>query len=437
MEKKYLMGLLLGACALMPAAAQDSPPVALEVTSLCDTVCHEPARVVLLVGNKAVKDEIMKMFYDTRSLHFQDPRAPRFLFIDQKGRAALGIGGYVKGTMSYDFNGISDSKDFIPFDIPAPSNPAERSQFQMDASTTRIFLKLVGNNNLMGKYMAYIETDFRGGNSNSLRLRQAYIKMRHVQAGLAWSTFVDAVAGPPTIDYQGPNGEVSVRNVMLQYFGNIGSRWSYAVAAEAPSVSYTTVNAKSSYIKQRMPDIPLYLQYGWNENNNHIRVSGLFRGLSYRNLVTHKNLMKLGWAVQLTGLANITPKLLFYYEGVYGRGYGEYVDDLSGNGVDLIPDARREGDMKAPESWGVVGGLQYNFTPSLFISASYSQCRLYGAETLGPQGYKYGQSFVGNIFYNLTKDCQIGAEYLFGRRVNQNEQKGSANRLNAMIQYNF
>lgn len=93
--------------------------------------------------------------------------------------------------------------------------------------------------------------------------------------------------------------------------------------------------------------------------------------------------------------------------------------------------------MKAPESWGVVGGLQYNFTPSLFISASYSQCRLYGAETLGPQGYKYGQYIVGNIFYNLTKDCQIGAEYLFGRRVNQNEQKGSANRLNAMIQYNF
>lgn len=105
----------------------------------------------------------MAMFYDTRLLHFQDPRAPRFLLIDRKGRAALGIGGYVKATASYDFDGALPNRDFVTYDIPVPRNPAERNQYQMDASTTRLFLKLVGANSVLGKYTVYVESDFRGG----------------------------------------------------------------------------------------------------------------------------------------------------------------------------------------------------------------------------------------------------------------------------------
>ena len=42
-----------------------------------------------------------------------------------------------------------------------------------------------------------------------------------------------------------------------------------------------------------------------------------------------------------------------------------------------------------------------------------------------------------NAFYNLTPDCSIGLEYLYGRRSNMNREDGQANRINAMIQYNF
>lgn len=72
---------------------------------VCQGPSQSPARVILLWGETPPNDELMAMFYDTRLLHFQDPRAPRFLLIDRKGRAALGIGGYVKATASYDFGG--------------------------------------------------------------------------------------------------------------------------------------------------------------------------------------------------------------------------------------------------------------------------------------------------------------------------------------------
>ena len=50
---------------------------------------------------------------------------------------------------------------------------------------------------------------------------------------------------------------------------------------------------------------------------------------------------------------------------------------------------------------------------------------------------EHAQYIVGNAFYNLTPDCSIGLEYLYGRRSNMNREDGQANRINAMIQYNF
>ena len=41
-------------------------------------------RIVFLWGGNAANSELIGMFYDTRQLHFQDPRAPRFLLVDRK-----------------------------------------------------------------------------------------------------------------------------------------------------------------------------------------------------------------------------------------------------------------------------------------------------------------------------------------------------------------
>ena len=410
-----------------------------------DSVYHAPSSVVVLYDTRPIfprRNPAMPVGNPPTDLflrmerQFQDPRAPRFILINRKGTAALGIGGYVKGSISVDFRGMADSKDFITYTIPTPNNPAQNGQFQMDASTSRLFLSLVGNNRIMGNYTVYLESNFRGGNGNyTLQLRQAFIDMRSVKAGLAWSTFTDVAACPPTIDFQGPCGLVSARNVMLQYHPSLGKHWSMAVAVEAPSATMTTRSQQSEYITQRMPDIPLYLQYGWDETNSHVRVSGILRGLSYRNLLAEKNKMKLGWGVQLSGVANISHWLTIYGDAVYGNGIEEYINDLGGYGFDLVP-AASAGSLTAPAVWGATGGVQVNISPRMFASASYSQCRMYDGE-LNAQTYRYAQYVVGNLFYNITKDCQIGIEYLYGRRVDRDDTSGHANRLNAAIQYNF
>jgi len=43
----------------------------------------------------------------------------------------------------------------------------------------------------------------------------------------------------------------------------------------------------------------------------------------------------------------------------------------------------------------------------------------------------------GTIFWNPIEYFQVGLEYTWGQRINVNKDNGSANRIAAMIQYNF
>lgn len=429
--KKNLLSLVLLAmsCAVFTAASTVVDSVFTPTAVVASGEYNEPR-------NNSY--EVMKAMYEANGLHFQDPRAPRFLFLDRKGRVALGIGGYVKGTMSVDMGGISDSPDFVVNKIPTPPQPDMRNQFQMDASTSRLFFKLVGRNTAVGDFSIYIETDFRGTTAGyyGMQLRKAYVQLWRLRIGRAWSTFTDVVTIPPTIDNQGPCGNTISMNTMLQYVQPIGNHWSTAIAVEAAPVTYTTQQTYNRYINPRVPDIPSYVQYQWNDGNSHIRWSNLLRVLSYRNLVTDENKYVAGWATQLSSVIEASSHFTIYLQGSYGKGYATYLNDLGGNGFDLIP-GETDGVLVAPYAMGIVGGVKYSINHAIFVSAAYSRCCLYDEPSLASTAYHYGQYVVANAFYTPFNNCQIGLEYLYGNRRNYNGDSGDAHRINAMIQYNF
>ncbi|MDE6489523.1 MAG: hypothetical protein K2L49_00005, partial [Muribaculaceae bacterium] len=213
-----------------------------------------PERSIIVTGDRSnVSPEIVAILYSRENLDFHDPQAPRFLFLDREGKAMLGIGGYVKGTMSYDFDGAVDATGFETYDIPVPSNHAMRNAYRMDASHSTIFMRLIGRSSKFGSYQVYAQTDFTGGNGDyDLRLRQAYIKLGYVTAGLARSTFSDA-SQPPTVDPQGPSGVITTKNIMFQYAPALSRHLSMAVSIENPKTTYTTSD-RCEAIHQRIPD---------------------------------------------------------------------------------------------------------------------------------------------------------------------------------------
>ena len=97
----------------------------------------EPNSVMFVTIDKA-GNEIIRIMNASQSPRFHEPKAPRFLLTDRKGKFALGIGGYVKLAAEYDFGGISDNIDFYPALIPGRGQSYVRNQFQMDATTSTI-----------------------------------------------------------------------------------------------------------------------------------------------------------------------------------------------------------------------------------------------------------------------------------------------------------
>lgn len=395
-------------------------------------------RALIFITGDNVPAEVrvtVDLFKESESPYFQDPRAPRFIMVDRKNRVAFGIGGYVKATTSYDFAGIANDIDFVTYDIPVPKGDFNKSQLLMDASTSRLFFKLVGQNKALKKFSAYIETDFRG-NNYALRLRQAYLSFRGMIMGQTWSTFTDLAAIPPTIDFEGPTASVAVRNVQFRYTLSFKDKWEFAIALENPGYT-ATLNDFVQIAKQRCPDIPMYIQYEW-QKGSHLRLSGILRGMRYNDLLASKGRTAFGWGVQMSGLTALGRKFTLYYQGVYGKGISKYINDLGGNNLDMFM-SDKGGRLKPVPSAGAVVGLQYNIIENLFASVNYSYLRLFDNDDMlySPAMYKQGQYLAANMFMTVANDWQFGVEYLWGARKNQDDLKSIANRVQIMAQYNF
>lgn len=366
---------------------------------------------------------------------FQKSQPPRFVIMGKEHKFMLGIGGFVNFRMGYDFNQVVQNKDFVTYDIPITSTPATRQRFLMDASTSRLFVKLLTANSRMAGFEAYIEMDFRGGD-NVLRLREAYVSYKGLLLGQTATTFTDLKASPNTVDFEGPNSYTYGRNLMIQYSRQF-KHISFGIAAEYPELS-ATFGTESESIPQRVPDFPMYVQYQWGKNNSHIRASGLLRDLTYYNKIISNNRDALGWGVQLSGNIFIGKKIQTYFQAVYGEGITPYIQDISGVGLDLIPNPNAPCSLQTLPMLGWFGGLSYNITKSISTSLTYSEVRIFEKNgSYDANRYKKAQYIVANVFWNIIPSCQVGVEYLYGTRKNMDNKVGHANRVQASVQFNF
>lgn len=396
----------------------------------------ESSKGVALVTMDKAGNEIIRIMNESQLPHIHEPQAPRFLLMDRKGKFALGIGGYVRATAEYDFGGIVDDIDFIPAFIPNSSKI--KNQFQMDANTSTIFLKLVGHTKLLGDFIVYTAGNFRNGSNKGFQLQNAYVSFRDITVGYTYGGFMDLGALPSTIDFQGPNGATFYRTTQLAYTYKGLKNFRFNASIEMPSVDGTT-NSDLNINQQRMPDFTAYAQYGWN-NSSHLRVGALIRSMTYTSSFCDKASSVTGFGVQASTTFNVGKKWQVFGQATYGKGIGQYLNDISNLNVDIVPDPDKEGKMQALPMLGWYAGLQYNVCPKVFLSSTYSMSRLYsdnGYPDAVGSTYHYGQYFVANMFWNVTSNMQVGAEYLRGWRNNFDNSTHHANRINLLVQYSF
>ncbi len=407
---------------------------------------EEPNAVVFVSRDKA-GDDIVKIMHDTRPPYFREPGAPRFLLTDRKGKFALGIGATVQAVAEYDFGGIVKNIDFFPSFIPEKGITGVKNQFQMDITTSTIFLKMVGRTKRLGDFIVYTSGNFRGDN-NTFQLINAYAQFCGFTFGYSYGNFMDLAAIPTTIDYAGPSGAMFYYATQFAYNYTKLKNWNFGIAVEAPTVNatYPSFTQQMNAVKssaQRMPNFVLDAEYSWGTNSQ-VRAAGVIRSMTYDSYNSHGDISaksQIGWGVQLSTTLAITPKLQFMGQANYGKGISEMFNALANQSVDLVPNPENTSKMQTLPMMGWYAGLQYNISPKVFMSSTYSATRLYsqnGWPVNNSDFFRYSQYLVANIFWNFTPNIQFGAEYLRGWRTGfLDNSTRHANRINVMAQYSF
>lgn len=385
--------------------------------------------------NDSVRNVIIAFYYD-QFRHSQDPDAPYFLFMSKDAGLTMGLGGTVRMRGYYDWGGAIPASGFAPYLIPMTPDPTNMKAFGTTPAGTCLFFRVIGQYKELANYQLYIEANFNGYNSRDFHLKKAYAIINDWTVGYATSTFSDPAATPPTVDSQGPSNKISPTSVLVRWMPTVKNRWVFAVSAETPSTSIAADQSLTRQLTSWLPDWAAFVQYQW-AHGQHIRLSGILRTLSYRDMVTNRNYNPAGWGIQLSSMAHPCYAVTTYANISYGHGEASLGGDLQIGKYDLVADPTMNGRLYAPASLGWCAGVQYNFTPALFMSLSASMSHYMPKHKASPDEYKNGLYTDINIFWNPTPRIQFGAEFDLGRRMNVSGEKKWARRIGAMCQFSF
>lgn len=391
-----------------------------------------------MATDSVLVDEVIDTYYSTIEKGFRQTGLPRFIIAGRDRKMIFGIGGNVSVRLNYDFEGMIPDPDFVTSLIPVPGSPRTRRQVLFDPSTSGLYFKAIAHAGRLGPVVGYVQTDFRGGsNRHTLSLQMAYVEIAGFSVGRRFTTFCDLGASPATVDFEGPNGYSLVYRTMVRYRHRFGEHWSVAAAAEMPDPSVSYVPGTSA-VAQRMPDFPVYVRYGWNEDKSHLRLSAVFRDIYFFEDGKDDVNSLFGWGIQFSGAIQAGRKLKTYMQFLYGEGIAAYIQDIAGEGLDLAADPRKPGALQTLPAMSWIAGLQYEFSPKWIATAAYSGVKVFGRNDYRvPDTYRIAHYLSANLFYHLTGSCQIGAAYLYGTRRNMDDRQGHANRTQAIVQYNF
>lgn len=419
----FIVGLMAAGIPLSTMAQRDNRNMETGVTSLIHNDKTDPLTVEKHLKENAPKGS-------------KDNGLPRFAIVGKDDSFYLGIGGQFLGEGMFTWGDeMASPVLFTPASMtPKTLGNGGRTQFGWQTSSIYMnFVAMPGSENRVG---LFFKANFTG-NNNAFNVYHLYAKYRGLTVGYTNSLFTDAAAEPLTIDFEGPNGYPYITLFTAYWQQNFTKNFSGAIGIDAPNASVTT-NSSTEFINQRIPAIPLYLQYAWNEGNSHIRLSGIVRPMQYRNLTETSNKSVVGGGVQLSGMTDIVGGLSFNFNGAYGRGIGTYLQDDNGLGLDAVA-TKTPGKMAMVKTMGVTGGLSYRFSNNVSTNVTYSHLTNWLPKESSDQGekYRYGDYVAANVIWNINKFVSAGLEYDYGHKKSFDGESLHANRLQCQFAVTF
>mmetsp|Transcript_28506 Transcript_28506/g.66218 ORF Transcript_28506/g.66218 Transcript_28506/m.66218 type:complete len:385 (-) Transcript_28506:1345-2499(-) len=335
---------------------------------------------------------------------------------------------------AYDFRNYNAASGFGPATIPMKSdaNNRQRSIFDIYNATLGIKKALSLSDSEDEIITIVVKTKLK----KELSLKSMYADYRRFRIGKATTNFCD----PDACDL------VSGGSVQVRWKQQLQPSFSYTVAMEEapdlviyPEIKEEDRKGEDLQPHKNLPALSANARYE-QEKLWHIQTSGLLRFLEHYNTNSEKDVYLPAWGVNMGISYHLIPELtVLRLQGVYGQGIGSYladIEDLAEEAMTVYTKKNEKSKCKTLDAWGFGVGIVHQWLPKLSSEATYRIVSTVD-EDREKESYKHGHAASVNLVYHLTKQIQVGTEYLFGMRKNLNGDAKDAHRMQAVVGFSL
>ena len=343
----------------------------------------------------------------------------------QNVKTQVKLYGFIRGDASYQFSGGNGIFNRIN-KVDLNGHNENKNRFDSTVTATRLgldFQSHVLEDVLSGK----LEVDFRGGeNSDSMKIRHAYISYNNWLIGQTTSTFLDTNYNPDMIDFGSPLGIGTKRTPMVRYSDKFNHNTQYSIGLEQGQAN------------NKLPVLTSKVKHYFSNGKASVSVRGLVQEIKDRKIDSQS---ELSWGLGVGGNYKITNHLEF--KGDYSHVKGDSTFMLySNSGYDVN---EKNKDLNLNEFDAFAMGITYKFSSQLQSTLAYGamfadnknafakQAKL---EKDDNQNKSLQQGWV-NLIYSPITPLSFGIEYIYGERETFMQEKGRDSRINTMVKYSF
>jgi hypothetical protein len=348
----------------------------------------------------------------------------------------VNVSGYVRVNAFYDVEGMRNTESFRPIEIPMGSENTEQYKgLYLGARQSRIGVESIAPTRI-GRLRTYIEGDFVGPQETfTFRLRHAFGQAGYWTVGQTWSTAMDLSALPKTVDFEGPNSAVLVRQGLVRFERRFDERYVWGISVENPKPEITYVeNRFESADRQTNFDVTTRLKL--EKERGHAQLSGIFRVLSYTDSLGRKH-YEVGGGGVLSARFNTHRGGKILAQGIWGLGISRYINGLANAGLDGV--VFSDGEFRLFEVVGWYAAYQWNWNRSGTVNSTVvvGSTGIPNSDDMPPDFYRRGDYATFDTFWRLLRSFELGFGLTMGRRVNNDGAEGTATRIGAIGKFTF
>lgn len=344
--------------------------------------------------------------------------------------AEVKVSGYAKLDSIYDVDQRQGDLSFANQLTTGDAADNENGGFDMHARESRIIITAKHEG-----VTIVAEGDFFGtggnelvSNSNTFRSRKLYGQYGNWRMGQDWSTFMDFMAYPKSLDFGTNPGVSFIRQALIRY-----SAGGFSAAIENPEARISDAANNSLTSTDPLPDI--VVKYRNEGDHFGFYTAGLVRSLEAEVNATGDTESTTALAVhagivfKFSGGARLGASVITGAPGRYSQERWSFEDAV------LI-----DGDLEAIESTAFELTYKQPLGGGSSLNAGYGILMIddeFEDEVVAVGGFDQVSEFFVNYIMKASKNVDLGFEVSYGEREDFNGDTGDNTRLQFSGKYSF